>query len=96
MKNIVWLRGISLLLFFAMACTLASCAQIINFAISQYTFEYEEVEGGYEVRAAFQNMAIAIKVTSIDWQDLVMDIPSEYNGKPVVSIADGAFENENG
>ena len=105
MKNRSFAKIIVCAVLCAMTCSLTSCLSFfLKLTENVEIFEFVEVEGGYEVRGAFDydttnedskpenaiNRTLEfIKTYS---KNLVLDIPSEYNGKPVVSIADEAFK----
>ena len=90
-KNIK--RIISMVIMLTIVCSLVSCAKVAKFVISIHNFIYTEVEDGYEIGGIYQGMAIFAKAATIDgFTDLILTIPSEHNGKPVVSIADNAFK----
>ena len=105
MKNRSFAKIIVCAVLCAMTCSLTSCLPFfLKLTENVKIFEFVEVEGGYEVRGAFDydttnedskpenaiNRTLEfIKTYS---KNLVLDIPSEYNGKPVVSIAEEAFK----
>ena len=89
MKKTVYLKIVSLLLIAVVLCSLTSCISYWSEQFSDKMFEFVEVEGGYEVRGT--PLIFGILVTEMNIEERVLEIPSEYNGKPVVAIADEGF-----
>ena len=87
MKKIVLLC-----LAFILTISSTSCSLFKNDGVSVENgipLVYTEVDDGYEVSAMSSVYQIALGMYGIELSELI--IPSEYNGKPVVSIADDAF-----
>ena len=85
--------GFKILLALLLLSTLLSLTSCMAFWIEQIgydkMFEYAEVEGGYEIKGT-PLVGVAM-MSKKKFENMILEIPSEYNGKPVVAIADEGF-----
>lgn len=86
--------GIKFLLLLLVLSTLLSLTSCMAFWVEQIgydkMFEFAEVEGGYEVKGT--PFVAAVMMSKKNFKNMTLEIPGEYNGKPVVAIANEAFK----
>ena len=90
MKKIIGIKILPILLVLSILISLTSC---MAFWVEQVgydkMFEYTEVEGGYEIKGT--PLVGAVMLSKKKFENMILEIPSEYNGKPIVAIAEDGF-----
>lgn len=85
--------GIKFLVLLLVLSTLLSLTSCMAFWLEQIgydqMFEYTEFEDGYEIKGT--PFIVGVMMSKKKFENMVLEIPSEYNGKPIVAIADEAF-----
>ena len=90
MKKLIGIKILPILLILSILISLTSC---MAFWVEQVgydkMFEYTEVEGGYEIKGT--PMVGVAMMSKKNFENMILEIPSEYNGQPIVAIAEDGF-----
>lgn len=100
MKKKILAKIIAIIILCALACSLTSCIKILYGMVGTIDIlEFVEVEGGYAVKGAIDSgestgdfITKSLSYLKTLSENMILEIPSEHNGKPVVAIADEAFK----